>query len=208
MEKHAFASGTWINPPESVDILRNGTIEAAAVGGSDAWSRTSYGFTRASAHRLVGVELPPGSAIEVTFLGNFVNEFDQTGVYLDAKLPEGSNAADEPNWVKAGVEFSDGVLQVGAVVTRGWSDWNVSPVPHWAGRTITIRVSRAGDAVTVRARVDDEPLRLVRLAYLDPAAAVTAGPYLAAPTKSGLRVNFLSWTTGPSDASLHATTEN
>src|SRR5690606_41566187 len=45
-----------------------------------------------------------------------------------------------------------------------YSDWSVAPVPGWAGRLVTVRASRAGDAVTVRARVDDEPFRLVRVA--------------------------------------------
>ncbi|CAK4617394.1 unnamed protein product [Aphanomyces euteiches] len=208
LEEHVFASGTWINPPESVETLLDGSIVATAVAGSDAWSRTSYGYTRLSASHLVGADLPAGRAIEVAFRGNFVNAFDQAGIFLDVKFPESSAAAEEVIWAKAGVELSDGVLQVGAVVTRGWSDWSVSPVPTWGSGTITIRVSRAGDAITVRARVDAEPFRLVRLAYLDPTTVVSAGPYLASPTKSGLRVNFLSWKTGPADATLHASLDN
>jgi uncharacterized protein len=68
---------------------------------------------------------------------------------------------------------------------------------------VTVRASRDGDAVTVRARVDDEPFRLVRLAPFPPGATVLAGPYCAAPTRSGLTVRFTRWTTGPADAALH-----
>ncbi|KAG9417010.1 hypothetical protein AC1031_001398 [Aphanomyces cochlioides] len=174
---------------------------SAPVVGNDAWSRTGYGYSKLDASRLIGADLPAGRAVELAFRGNFGNPFDQAGLFLDVKFPEGH--AEEVNWVKAGIEFCDGALQVGAVVTRGWSDWSTSHVPTWAGETITIRVSRARDAVIVRARVDSEPFRLVRLAYLDPTAIVSAGPYLGTPFKSGLRVNFLSWKTGPADTAFH-----
>jgi regulation of enolase protein 1 (concanavalin A-like superfamily) len=111
--------------------------------------------------------------------------------------------ADAETWLKAGVEVSDGVSQLGAVVTLGRSDWSVAPVPEWAGRRVTVRASRDGDAVTVRARVDDEPFRLVRVAPFPAGAAVRAGPYCCAPTRAGLVVRFRRWVTGAPDAALH-----
>ena len=111
---------------------------------------------------------PRGS---VSFRLDYTEQFDQAGLFL---------RVDEHEWVKAGVEISDGVAQLGAVVTHRTSDWSVAPVPEWVGRVVTVRASRSGDAVTVRARVDDEPLRLVRLAWLDPAARVSAGLLCAA----------------------------
>ncbi|SFO24904.1 Protein of unknown function [Geodermatophilus obscurus] len=111
--------------------------------------------------------------------------------------------ADEQTWLKAGVEMTDGAAHVGAVVTLGRSDWSLAPVPEWAGRRVTVRASRAGDAVTVRARVDDEAFRLVRVASFPPHPAVRAGPYCCAPTRSGLVVRFRRWAVGPADAALH-----
>ncbi len=83
------------------------------------------------------------------------------------------------------------------------SDWSLAPVPDWRGRLVTIRASRSGDALTIRARVDDEPWRLVRVAPLDPDAAVTAGPMCCAPTREGLTVHFTAWLIGTADAGLH-----
>ncbi|KAH9088661.1 hypothetical protein LEN26_019440 [Aphanomyces euteiches] len=197
-----FASGTSISPPESLETLADGSIVVAPVVGNDAWCRTAYGYSRLDASRLIGADLPAGRAVELAFRGNFGNPFDQAGLFLDVKFPEGH--AEDVNWVKAGIEFCDGALQVGAVVTRGWSDWSTSHVPTWADKTITIRVSRARDVLIVRAKIDGEPFRLLRLAYLDPAAVVSAGPYLGTPFKSGLRVNFVSWKTGPADTEFHA----
>ncbi len=56
---------------------------------------------------------------------------------------------DERTWIKAGIEYCDGALQLGAVVTAGASGWSSAPVP-WHGREMTLRASRSGDAVTVR----------------------------------------------------------
>src|SRR5690606_39715015 len=79
-----------------------------------------------------------------------------------------------------------------------YSDWSVAPVPGWAGRLVTVRASRAGDAVTVRARVDDEPFRLVRVAHLAPDAAVCGGLYCCSPTRAGLTLRVIRYArTGP-----------
>ena len=90
-----------------------------------------------------------------------------------------------------------------AVVTHGTSDWSVAPVPDWAGREVSMRASRSGDAVTIRARVQGEDWRLVRVAHLDAGAHVWAGLYCAAPTRAGLAVTFTGYRTGGPDTSLH-----
>jgi uncharacterized protein len=108
----------------------------------------------------------------VIFDACFGGQSDQAGLLL---------RADAETWLKAGVEVSDGALQVSAVLTLGGSDWPVAPVPEWAGRQVTVRASRAGDAVTVRARVDDEPFRLVRVAPSPPASRPGRAPTAAPP---------------------------
>jgi uncharacterized protein len=185
-------AGTWTTPPAAV--REDGTdLLVTAVEGSDAWRHTSYGFVHDDAHALLAPLSSPG-AVEVTFDLGWEGRFDQAGLVLRA-------APD--TWLKAGVEFSDGAPQVGAVVTLGRSDWSVAPVPDWAGRRVTVRASRAGDAVTVRARVDDEPFRLVRLCPFPEEVPVSAGPYCCAPARAGLVVRFRRWVTGPADAALH-----
>ena len=115
--------------------------------------------------------------------------------------------ADATTWIKAGVEISDGVAQVGAVVTHGVSDWSVAPVPGWTDSSVTIRVSRAGDAVTVRAKGGDESWRLVRVAPWPVDAETSAGPFCCAPTRAGLQVRFTGWRCGDSDQALHPPTD-
>ncbi|MGY1808625.1 DUF1349 domain-containing protein [Blastococcus sp. SYSU D00669] len=192
MTPHAWDEGTWTTPP--VTVTGDGPdLLVTAAEGSDAWRHTAYGFVHDDAHALLAPLDDPG-AVEVTFDAAYDRQFDQAGLVL---------RADAETWVKTGVEFSDGAPQLGAVVTLGRSDWSVAPVPGWAGRAVTVRASRAGDAVTIRARVDDEPFRLVRVCPFPEGVPVAAGPYCCAPTRAGLVVRFRRWATGPADAALH-----
>jgi len=187
-----WAAGRWSHDPVSVETDGDALL-VTAVEGSDAWRETSYGFVHDSEHALLA-PLPTERAVEVSFEAGFAEQFDQAGVFL---------LVSPTMWVKTGVEFADGVPQVGAVVTAPKSDWSVAPVPDWQGRRVTVRVSRSGDALTIRARAGDEPFRLVRVVPLDEAAQVEAGPFVCAPTRAGLVVRFLSWEVGPADTALH-----
>lgn len=187
-----WSAGRWTNEPVDVATDRDG-LRVTAREGSDAWRLTSYGFIHSSEHALL-TAFEPESAVEVQFRLDFAEQFDQAGLFVKV---------DDESWTKAGVELSDGEESLGAVVTRGSSDWSLSPVPTWTGRLVTIRGSWSGNALTVRARVDDEPWRLVRVAPLDADTPVTAGPFCCAPTRSGLSVHFTSWRTTPPDAALH-----
>jgi regulation of enolase protein 1 (concanavalin A-like superfamily) len=185
-------AGSWTHEPERA-VLDDDVLRVTAVEGSDAWRTTSYGFVHDSEHALLQ-RLDGAFSVEASFVLDYTEQFDQAGLFL---------RVDERHWIKAGVEFSDGTPQLGAVVTREFSDWSVAPVPEWAGRVVTVRVSRAGDAVTIRAwAAGDEP-RLVRVAYLAPDAVVSAGLLCAAPTRAGLTVTFTGYRVGEPDAALH-----
>lgn len=187
-----WSDGRWTHPPTSTREDGDALL-VEAVEGSDAWRHTAYGFVHDSEHALLA-PLPDGAAAEVDFALAYDGLFDQAGVFV--------RASDEA-WLKAGVEVSDGLPQVGAVVTREVSDWSVAPVPDWSGRVVTVRVSRFGDALVVRARAEGEPWRLVRVAPFDVDVPLEAGPYCCAPSREGLVVRFLGWRITPADAALH-----
>jgi regulation of enolase protein 1 (concanavalin A-like superfamily) len=184
--------GQWLNAPPAVEHDGDDLLVTAARG-SDLWQRTSYGFQRDSGHALLE-PVQRGRAVEVTFVAGARGTFEQAGLLV---------RLDEQTWVKAGVEHSDGVLQLSAVVTSGTSDWSTAPVPSWADRSVTVRASLSADALTVRARVADEPFRLVRLAPLPPQGQLLAGPYCCAPQTDGFRVRFTGWSQATADAQLH-----
>ena len=182
----------WLNRPPGV-VREQDDLLITAAQGSDLWRVTSYGFVHDTGHALLA-DFADNSAVEVTFVADFSAQFDQAGLLV---------RADPARWIKAGVELSDGVLQLGAVVTNEVSDWSMAPVPTWHGRSIAVRASRSGDALTVRARVDDELWQLVRVAPL-PTGPLQAGLFCCAPTRAGLTVRFTDLRFAEADTTLHA----
>ncbi len=187
-------SGDWTREPITTEVSADGALVVEAAEGSDWWRDTAYGFRHEDGHALLR-PWEPGTAVEVSFaLDGFTGQFDQAGLLV---------RVDDENWVKAGVELSDGHPQLGAVVTVGTSDWSTGRVDEWIGSVVTIRASRLADAVVIRARatVDDE-WRLVRVARF-PHERASIGPMLCGPTRAGLRVRFVDWRTTAEDAALH-----
>ncbi|KUH36708.1 MULTISPECIES: DUF1349 domain-containing protein [Streptomyces] len=189
-----WSDAAWLNPlpraePEGDDLL------VSTAYASDFWRRTSYGFIRDSGHALLA-PLPVGHAVAVTFQADLTTLYDQAGVMV---------RVDERTWVKAGVEATDGTPHLGAVVTHDTSDWSLAPVPEWAGTSVTVRASRSGDALTIRARASEGPWRMVRLAHMRPDAIAKAGPFCCSPQREGLRVRFTRFVFGPADIGLHET---
>ena len=188
----AWSDGRWTHPPEAA-VEQDGDLLVTAVEGSDAWRITSYGFVHDSEHALL-VPFHDGSAMEVEFTAAFSQQFDQAGLFVRVSAER---------WIKAGVEFADGRAQVGAVVTDGMSDWSLAPVPDWTGRRITIRASREGTAITVRAGRSDTDLQLVRVIPFAADLDADAGPLVCAPTRAGLQVPIHRWRTTDPDSGLH-----
>lgn len=192
MTNAAWSAGTWSHPPTAV-VERGSDLLVTAAEGSDAWRITSYGFVHDSEHALLA-PFAVDSAVEVEFTADFTSQFDQAGVFVRVSAE---------HWVKAGVEFSDGAPQLGAVVTAPRSDWSLAPVPHWAGTRVLVRVSRSDGALTIRARSGDGDLQLVRVVPLEDGLDAWAGPFVCAPTRAGLTVTLHAWRTEEPDHSLH-----
>lgn len=187
-----WSDGTWLNPPAEART-EGAELVVTTRDRTDFWRTTGYGFVRDDGHALL-TGLSAGSAVEVTFLADLDTLYDQAGVMV---------RVDAENWIKAGVEMTDGAPHVGAVATRGVSDWSMAPVPEWAGRAVTVRAARSGDAVTVRARAAGEPWRMIRLTPLDPGAKAAAGPFCCSPQRAGLQIRFTRFAVGPADRQLH-----
>jgi regulation of enolase protein 1 (concanavalin A-like superfamily) len=188
-------AGRWTRDPVAVRADDEGLVVEAAEG-SDFWRTTHYGFVHDDGHALLA-PWPTDAAVEVSFdTSTFTELYDQAGLMLQL---------DAENWVKAGVELSDGIPHLGAVVTNRMSDWSLAPVPEWSGQVVTIRASRSGvegDAITLRAREGEGEWRTIRVAPFD-ANAATAGPMICAPTRAGFEVRFTRWAFVPADVDLH-----
>ena len=187
-----WGSGRWTHPPAAA-VERGSDLLVTAAEGSDAWRTTSYGFVHDSEHALLA-PFDQDAAVEVEFTAAFSQQFDQAGIFV---------RVSETHWVKAGVEYADGRPQLGAVVTDGRSDWSLAPVPEWRDRRVLMRVSRSGDALSIRAAVDGGGLQLVRLVPFAPDLVAEVGPFTCAPTRAGLTIAFHAWRTTSADAALH-----
>jgi regulation of enolase protein 1 (concanavalin A-like superfamily) len=191
----AWDAMTWTNEPASAEAVPDGGLVVRTRPDTDFWRETSYGFVHDSGHFL-GMDLDGDAGIEVVFAGRFEHQFDHAGLMLRA-------APDR--WFKTGVERSDGVMYASAVVTAGRSDWSVARVPaeHQDG-PFTFRVSRTGDAVTIRYGAGPSPvLDLLRVLPLAPGAAYRAGIFACAPTGPGLEVTFGPLVMTEPDGALH-----
>jgi uncharacterized protein len=190
-----WSAGRWTREPVS-SRLEGDDLVVGAAEGSDYWRTTHYGFVHDDGHGLLA-EWPADAAVEVTFdASTLTGLYDQAGILL---------FVGDEQWVKAGLEVSDGVLHLGAVVTNGVSDWSMAPVPDWANQFVTIRASRSGelgDDITLRARAETSGWRTLRVAPF-PAAAASAGPMVCAPMRGDLEVRFTAWDLAPEDADLH-----
>jgi regulation of enolase protein 1 (concanavalin A-like superfamily) len=187
-----WSAGRWTHDPEVVDLAGD-ALTVIAAEGSDAWRRTGYGFVHDSEHALLA-PIGVGEAMEVTFAAGWEGEFDQAGMFI---------RIDDHRWVKAGLEYADGHLGLGAVVTDGTSDWSVGHVDEWAAAAVTVRVSRWPDALIIRARAAGGQWRLVRVAPFDGGSDAAAGPFLCAPTRSGFSAAFTAWSRGTADEAIH-----
>lgn len=188
-----WQQGVWTHEPQSQSVVEEGLM-VEAVEGSDYWQRTMYGFQHDNGHALLA-PWEKGEAVEVSFsLQGLTELYDQAGVML---------WHGDKQWIKAGIEINDGVPLLGAVVTDDYSDWSLSPVPEWMGENITLRASRINDAAVIRARTDHHPWRTVRVARFPYETSVQAGPFLCAPTRSGLQVHFTGWVSTSPDTDIH-----
>ncbi|MBW4080349.1 DUF1349 domain-containing protein [Paenibacillus sp. S150] len=193
MQTVDWQSGIWSNEPASAKV-QDGLFVVEAAEGSDYWQKTMYGFQHDNGHALLA-PWEDREAVEVSFsLQGFTELYDQAGIML---------WYNSTVWIKAGIELNDGVPHIGAVVTDGYSDWSLSPVPEWAGEVVTLRASRLNDAVVIRARTETHPWRTIRVARFPYEKGKKAGPFVCAPTRAGLAVTFSRWVHTAPDIDIH-----
>ncbi len=185
-------AGSWTNKPVATALTPLG-LKVTATPNSDAWRGADDGSVASSQNSLL-VDFKPGMAMEVEFIADMIDQFDQAGLFI--------RVSDE-NWAKAGMELVDGQLRLGAVVTKGLSDWSSCGVADWNGRAIRVRASWQCNTVVVRAKVDGEQFRLVRWFPLDESLAVQAGPYVASPKRAGMSITFTDWSITDADERVH-----
>ena len=193
MNPRSWTDFAWLNPPPEASAVGE-RLRVRTAPDTDFWQVTSYGFVHDNGHALLA-PFDGDGAVEVTFEAAYADQFDQAGVMLHAS---------STRWLKAGIEFTDGRPWASVVVTDGLSDWSVVPLDASAAGRVTIRLSRSGEAITVRLGTGDAaPEQLLRLTHLPPEGSWRAGPFCCAPIGPGLDVTFEPVRFGEPDAYLH-----
>ncbi len=182
---------TWLNEPPFWD--EEGDVLTVRTGDrTDFWRETHYGFVRDDGH-LYGREVEGDFGASVAFSGEYRELYDQAGLMV---------RLDERNWVKAGIEFTDGLLHLSVVVTRGFSDWSVRPLKGDPGE-VRLRISRYGDALKVEAAFGEGGFETSRLAYLPPGGTALVGPMCCSPQRAGFVARFRDFQVGEPVRELH-----
>ena len=188
------ASFAWLNQPRSWSF-ENGTLSISTDERTDFWQHTFYGFERDNGHAWLSPVTGDFTASAVV-VGKYRHLYDQAGLML---------RIDEKNWIKTGIEFTDGLMHFSVVVTRRVSDWSVTPLPDARPEDeIHIRLTRHGDAVRVQYSIGGTSFQLARLAPFSDADALV-GVMACSPERGGFEATARDISVGPAiSAQLHA----
>jgi regulation of enolase protein 1 (concanavalin A-like superfamily) len=169
---------TWLNEPRNWK-QENDHLTVFADTHTDFWRKTHYGFVRDNGHFYYET-IAGNFEVETEFHGRYESLYDQAGLMV---------RLDETTWLKAGIEFVNGVHYLSAVVTRDYSDWSVVPLDSYPG-SLRLRLKREGGAVTMEYRSTDLGWVMFRTAYLSTAHELEVGRMAAAPEGEGFEVIF------------------
>jgi regulation of enolase protein 1 (concanavalin A-like superfamily) len=170
-----FAKCSWINAPERWH-LDGERLRVVTDNATDFWRETHYGFTRDNGH-IFGCDTGGDFTMQVRVRANYVALYDQAGLMV---------RLHERNWLKAGIEKSDGQCQLSSVLTVSRSDWATGayggdPADFWMRATVS---------------ADGKRWPLVRLAPFPKAASYLVGRCAARPNAPGWKWSSPNFTSG------------
>ncbi|MBZ9881695.1 DUF1349 domain-containing protein [Mesorhizobium sp. CA10] len=185
----SVADMTWLNPPPQ-HTVGDGTLTVRTGKDTDFWRETFYGFWRDNGHFLYRSVEGDFSA-EVTVKGDYKVLYDQAGLML---------RLSETHWIKAGIEYTDGLAYFSVVVTNDTSDWSLVAIA--AGKDgVRIRLTRHAEAIRIQyLDASGGHWKPVRLAYFPISKTVDVGMMCCSPQREGFEATFSGFTIGPAIA--------
>jgi len=167
----------WLNEPPYWQQKDNLLIVKTAPK-TDFWRITHYGFIRDSGHFYFDT-VSTDFVAEVKIRGHYRDLYDQAGIML---------RVNENHWIKAGIEYVEGMQNLSAVVTQDYSDWSIIPLGN-PPEALQLRVERRREAIHIAYFNKAIGFSMFRLAYL-PAIAIKVGLMCASPDGDGFQVAF------------------
>jgi len=175
----------WMNEPPDWSV-ESGILHVTTGENTDFWQSTFYGFHRDDGH-LFHRGAEGDFTAEVEFEGQYETLYDQAGLML---------RIDARNWIKLGIEHSDGVTNFSLVCTRdGLSDWSMTARPRLTGPQ-AVRLTRVGGAAIAHYRNTEGGWQLMRLSPFPDNRDVRVGPMACSPQRAGFQVRFTSFALG------------
>ncbi|MFC4874895.1 DUF1349 domain-containing protein [Negadavirga shengliensis] len=168
----------WHNPPQEWSFSHE-TLVLHADPKTDFWRKTHYGFVRDNGHFWY-VNQKGDFEATVKLVAEYRDQYDQAGLMV---------RLDNENWVKAGVEYVNGVQHASVVVTREFSDWSVKSL-ETAPTAIWLKMRREHDFLEISYSIDAERFQMLRLAYFPPSVEMQVGIMAAAPEGNGFKALF------------------
>ena len=188
-----FLHGIWMNEPLDWGI-KNDKLNVTTGDKTDFWRHTHYGFVRDSGH-FWQLPAPKTFTATLTFEGDYQTLYDQAGLML---------RVDEKNWIKCGIEHSDGMTNFSIVITRDSSDWSVIGQPLISGPQ-TIRITAQDNSVVAHFLKSNGTWNLMRVADFPTSKIKTLGPMACSPERCGFKASFLDFiVTNPIQNPLHS----
>lgn len=178
----------WLNPPPTWRT-DGGRILATTADKTDFWRITHYGFIRDNGH-FYHQHHPGDISAEATIRGRYLALYDQAGLMI---------RTDSENWIKAGVEYTNieqgGIAHLSVVVTRGHSDWSVTPMPE-AAAGVRVRLVRRAGTVEVSFAMPGREWHMARLAPF-PEGPASIGVMCCSPERAGFEAEFEGYKAAP-----------
>jgi regulation of enolase protein 1 (concanavalin A-like superfamily) len=173
----------WLNPPAHAEHRDDGVFVRTGAE-TDFWRETYYGFWHDNGHFFHRTVQGDFTA-EVTVDGRYETLYDQAGLMV---------RLGEANWVKAGIEYTDGAAYFSVVVTNNQSDWSLLKIPP-APSGQRLRLTRHSEAIRVQ-YLDSEAgkWKMARLAYLPRSSSIEVGIMCCSPQRAGFEAAFRDFT--------------
>ncbi len=167
----------WLNEPP-VWAADEERLRVVTGANTDFWRVTHYDFIRDNGHFYY--EKRAGDfTVQARIEGQYEALYDQAGIMI---------RLDPANWIKTGVEYTDGSAHFSAVVTRDFSDWSVLPIDFQS--PIWLRLTRHGTAIRIQYSADGISFRMHRLAYLPESNDTQVGLMCCSPEREGFSIEF------------------
>ena len=168
----------WFNEPDQWQ-LNDQSLKMQVTPKTDFWRKTHYDFTVDDGpfyYAQVGGEFE--AVVKIT--GQYKTRFDQMGLMI---------RKDEQTWIKTGIEFVDEQVNLSAVVTHEYSDWNMMVLPDNLA-SLWLKALRRLDAIEISYSLDGQNYSLMRLAHFPANTPVMVGLMAASPDGDGFEALF------------------